>query len=154
MASSDSVHFQPGDVRALVALEVFAFSLPGFLLLAVFTDNRLRYVGIPAIVAIAALLMPRALRISLTVSADGVAIVNFWRTYEFAWPELGAVRVENAGFIAEGMLEAVAFRPRGARKATVAEASIGSRRRREAVLAAVAPHARTWGVPMPEGYGE
>jgi hypothetical protein len=73
------------------AIALMSCALAGFILFDVCGSWRLAAVGLA--VAAGVWTVRRAVRISLIVTAAGVTVNNYWKTYEFAWSEVSGVGI-------------------------------------------------------------
>jgi hypothetical protein len=102
-------------------------------------------VGTLGVFAVAAYPVARAWRIRLEISSDRVLIVNYFRSYDIAWPEMEAVTL-GAGSALASWGDGINVRLRGGKREILCQASIASRSQRESMFAAFRKFGEPWGV--------
>ena len=88
----------------------------------------------------------RTRRVSLVVGQNSITVVNYLRAYEMQWPEISSIEV-GAGSMLILNSDAVAFNVRDGRR-VLCQASVGSRKWIEKVLAALRPNASRWSIAV------
>jgi hypothetical protein len=95
------------------------------------TSGAVRYAVVAACVVGAALGIRRSLRLDFCADEQVVTVVNFWRSYRFAWSDVEAVRLANlrVGVVPQ---TCIAFWVKGRRPVQVQATPIGEAAQREA----------------------
>lgn len=138
------VHFSAYWIAAMISMSIVVVASTLIILAVAFLEAL--GVFLAALIALGSLaLIIRALRVSMTVESDAVAIHNFLKSYRFSWASMESIVVMKGSWIDDG--ELIEFRVRGNMR-VLAQASLGRRARRERILAAIKPFADAWGISI------
>jgi hypothetical protein len=98
----DSVHVDSRDGFAVLVVRrvqvneatiaLICFALLGYVTFLV-ADSYVRYLIVAALMLLAAIAMARAFRIRVETSKEHVRVLNYWRTFEFAWNDVKDVGI-------------------------------------------------------------
>jgi hypothetical protein len=120
------VYSPEGPRFAIAALIAIAF-LPAFLLVGFTVDMPVKVVGLTVLVVLFGLLIYRSFRVSLSIEEQGIAVSNYFRSYQIAWEDVRSIQLSSASALAEGM-EGIEIVTRSAGHVFV-QASLSKKRR-------------------------